>query len=66
MTRPTKIIANFEIGDKVRLISSPKTEGVVVHHYSIVTDDKEWSVHWHKDNPVNRGIYKSTEIQKYY
>ena len=66
MARPKKIIANFEVGDKVKLISSPKTEGVLVHHYSVVKDGKEWGVHWHKDNPANRGIYSSTEIQKYY
>ena len=65
MSRPAKNVAIFEIGDRVKHISDPKSEGVVVHYHSSSTDSRVWSVHWHNMKP-GRGVYTSTEIQKYY
>ena len=54
----------FVIGDKVKHISNPKSEGVVVFQ-SNHESDKEWSVHWYNMSP-GRGIYSSSELKKYY
>jgi hypothetical protein len=67
MSRPKKI-ETFEIGDKVKLLTDTKSEGVVVHRHSAIKDGKEWSVHWYNilKERSYRGVYSSFEIKKYY
>jgi hypothetical protein len=65
MARPRKIVIGFNVGDKVKLTTNQKAEGVIVHRHSVALDGREWNVHWYNVSP-GRGIYSSTEIQKYY
>jgi len=65
MSRTKKESQTFDVGDKVKLTSNSKSEGVVVHRHSVAKDTREWSVHWYNIKP-DRGVYRADEIKKYY
>lgn len=64
MARPKKIVT-LSIGDKVKLATDKKSEGVIVHRFSNTKYGKEWSVHWYNQKN-DRGVYNTNELKKYY